>query len=166
MPTPIEVRVLKILSAIEIDPSTAQTIENLGNEAVTVVCEIALGSYPGLRLKVRTNAVALLGWMTHPQAVETIPLLINDSNSDVSIRAMRAAGRQKNEQVISKLDEILKKTESLPLIAAEAVKALISINSVEARTSLSEYSTTDGLKYPHRNSTVVKGILNAYNFGQ
>ena len=114
MPTEIETRVMKVLTAIEIPPDVAQKIQSWGNEAVTVVCEAALGSYPGLRMKVRTNAVALLGHMTHPQAIETIQVLVNDPNSDVSIRAMRAAGRQKNEQVIDKLGQVLKKIESTP----------------------------------------------------
>ena len=66
MPTENEIRVLRLLSAIEISPNAGATIEGWGNEAVTVLCEAALGSYPGLRQKVRTNAVSVLGSMSHP----------------------------------------------------------------------------------------------------
>ena len=73
MPTESEVRVMDVLTSIEIPPNAAQTIVSWGNEAVTVVCEAALGTYPGFRPKVRNNAVALLGQMSHRQATETIP---------------------------------------------------------------------------------------------
>lgn len=162
MPTEIEIRVMKVLDAIEIPPDAAQKIQQWGNEAVTVVCEAALGTYPGLRPKVRNNAVALLGWMDHAQAIETIPLLVNDPNSDVSLRAMRAAGRQKNEQVIEKLNQILKKSESPPLTAAEAVKALMAIDSAKARARLEEYIASSSTAYPHRGNSVVEGILEVY----
>src|SRR3712207_8910994 len=103
MPTETESRVISVLTSIEVPSNAAQTIGSWGNEAVTVVCEAALGTYPGFRPKVRYNAVALLGQMNHPQATETIPLLINEPDPDVSIRAMRAAGRQKNERVVDAL---------------------------------------------------------------
>lgn len=163
MPTEIEVRVMKILTAIEIPPTAAQVIEALGNEAVTVVCEAALGSYPGLRLKVRNNAVSLLGWMTHPQAKETIPLLVNDSNDDVKYRAMRAAGRQKNEDVVETLGLILKKKESPPLAAAEAVNALIAIGSSKAQALVTSYETANPDTVPHRGSAVVNAVLKAHS---
>jgi HEAT repeat protein len=159
MPDETVVKVMKILSAIEIPPSAAQKIEEWGNEAVTVVCEVALGSYPGLRSKVRNNAVALLGWMSHPQALETISLLINDPNSDIAIRAMRAAGRQKNDDVVAKLGQVLKKPVSPPLIAAEAVKALLAIDSSKSRTVLEGYTGESPNVYPHRGSAVVEGII-------
>ena len=44
MPTANEIRVLKLLSAIEIPPTAGQTIQSWGNEAVTIVCEAALGA--------------------------------------------------------------------------------------------------------------------------
>ena len=150
------VNVMKILSAIDLPLSTAQQIEEWGNEAVTVVCEVALGSYPGLRPKVRTNAVALLGEMTHPQAIETTALLINDANSDVAIRALRAAGQQKNDQVVGKIEQLLKKADSSPIVAAEAVKSLLAIDSAKSRAAVETYEQS---AMPHRDSRVVADIL-------
>lgn len=159
MPDETVVKVMKILSAIEIPPSAAQRIEELGNEAVTVVCEVALGSYPGLRPKVRTNAVALLGWMTHPQAIETTVLLVNDANPDVAIRALRSAGRQKNANVVDKIGQVLKKPVSNPLIVAEGVKALMAIDSSKSRSVLEGYESQSPSVYPHRGSPVVQDII-------
>jgi HEAT repeat protein len=163
MPTETESRVLGVLTSIEIPPNAAQAIGNWGNEAVTVVCEAALGTYPGFRPKVRYNAVALLGQMSHPQATETIPLLINEPDPDVSIRAMRAAGRQKNERVVDTLEQILKRSESSPLIAAEAVSALSAIDSPKAQAILDEYITAAPDTYPHRGSAVVANVLEAHD---
>ncbi|MEH6435699.1 HEAT repeat domain-containing protein [Massilia sp. DD77] len=159
MPTENEVRVLKILNAIEIPPTAGQTIQTWGNEAVTVVCEAALGTYPGLRSKVRNNAVALLGWMDHPQAQETVPLLLNDTNSDVAIRAMRAAGRQKNETGIEKLAGMLEQQGTQPLLAAEAVSALLAIGTPEAAATVASYRAANPADLPHRGSRAVIGVL-------
>lgn len=159
MPTDTEIRVMKILTAIEITPAAAQKIKEWGNEAVTVVSEAALGTYPGLRLKVRTNAVALLGWIDHPQAVETIPLLVHDANPDVAIRAIRAAGRQKNENVVNKLAQILTKPESTPVLAAEAAKALLAIGSPSAQAALAVYEAASPDQYPHRGSNVIRDVI-------
>src|SRR5882672_11418640 len=95
MPTPTEVQVLEILSSIEIESSAAQAIEQMGNDAVSLTCDIASGALPGLRNKVRTNAAALLGFMSNQQAKEAVRLLVSDPNPDVAIRAMRAAARMK-----------------------------------------------------------------------
>lgn len=162
MPTPDEVRVIKMLSAIEIPPDAGATVVLWGNAAVTVVCEAALGTYPGLRMKVRTNAVSLLGLMDHPQAVETIALLLNDSNPDVSHRAMRAAGRQKSPQAVEKLAQVLSKPDSSPLSAAEAVKALVAIDSPASRARVAEYESASPSTYPHRGSAVVQEVIRRY----
>ena len=159
MPTENEVRVLKILSAIEIPSNAGQTIQSWGNEAVTVVCEAALGTYPGLRPKVRNNAVALLGWMDHPQAQETVPLLMNDSNTDVAIRAMRAAGRQKNENGVDKLAEMLDQKDTQPLLAAEAVSALLAVGSAGALATVTAYRSANPTDLPHRGSRAVISVL-------
>jgi len=159
MPTENEVRVLSILNAIEIPTTAGQTIQSWGNEAVTVVCEAALGTYPGLRPKVRYNAVALLGEMDHEQAQETVPLLLNDSNSDVAIRAMRAAGQQKNETGIDKLAEMLNQKNTEPLLAAEAVSALLAIGSPEAAAAVAAYRSANPTDLPHRGSRAVIGVL-------
>lgn len=159
MPTENEIRVLKILSAIEIPPTAGQTIQSWGNEAVTVVCEAALGTYPGLRPKVRNNAVALLGWMDHQQARETVPLLLNDANTDVSIRAMRAAGQQKSDASVDKLGQLLRRRDAPPLLAAEAVSALLAIGSDKALASVAAYKSANPVDLPHRASKVVESVL-------
>jgi len=163
MPTENEVRVLKLLSAIEIPPTAAQTIQSWGNEAVTIVCEAALGTYPGLRPKVRTNAVSLLGWMNHQQATETVPMLLTDSNTDVAIRAMRAAGRQKNESGIDKMAQLLRTREAPPLLVAEALSALMTIGTDRAMSSVAAYRTAKPTDLPHRASRVVESIFAAEN---
>ena len=159
MPDETVVRVMKILSAIEIPPQAAQKIEEMGNAAVTVVCEVALGSYPGLRPKVRNNAVALLGWMTHPQALETTALLVNDANSDVAIRALRAAATQKNDDVVDKIGQMLKKPVSSPLVAADGVKALLAIDTPKSRSVFEDYEKQSPNVLPHRGSAVVRDII-------
>ena len=103
MPSETEAAVLKMLSAIEISPALARRIERQGNEAVTALCEIALGVPPGLRMKVRTNATALLDKVDHPQARETLELLLSDPNEGVRIRALRAAGRAKMDAARTRL---------------------------------------------------------------
>lgn len=159
MPDETVVQVMKILSAIEIPPGAAKRIEEMGNAAVTVLCEVALGSYPGLRPKVRTNAVAMLRWMKHPQALETTALLVNDANLDVAIRALRAAGVQKNDGVVDKIGQILTKPASSSLLAAEAAKALLAIDSPKAKAVLETYEKSSPNTLPHRHSPEVDNIL-------
>ena len=159
MPTENEIRVLRLLSAIEISPNAGATIEGWGNEAVTVLCEAALGSYPGLRQKVRTNAVSVLGSMSHPQTAESLRMLVKDSSPDVAIRAMRAAGVQKNEGVIPDLKLNLNDPATQPLLAAEAVKGLVAINTTEAQEALSQYLASSASSLPHRGSEVVGAVV-------
>ncbi len=159
MPTENEIRVIKILSAIEIPPVAAEKIESWGTEAVTVVVEAALGVYPGLRPKVRTNAVALLGQLDHPQAAEAIPMLVTDPNPDVAIRAMRAAGEQKAEAAVDGIALALSRADSSPILAAEALKALLAIRSPKAQAAVASYETTSPSKYPHRASRVVDDVI-------
>ena len=161
MPDETVVTVMKILSAIEIPPSAAEKIEEMGNPAVTVVCEVALGSYPGLRFKVRTNAVALLGWLKHPQAIETIALLVNDANPDIATRALRAAGRQKNDGVVDKIAEMMKQPAASPLLVAEGLKALLAIDSSKSRSTFDEYEKGSP-NTPHRHTPVVQNILQTH----
>ncbi|HEV2833719.1 MAG TPA: HEAT repeat domain-containing protein [Pyrinomonadaceae bacterium] len=159
MPDETVVKVMKILSAIEIPPSAAQVVEQMGHQAVTVVCEVALGSYPGLRQKVRTNAVSLLGWMTRPQAVETTALLVNDPNPDIAIRALRAAGRQKNDNVVDKIGQMLNKPAANPLIVAEGLKALLAIDSSKSKSVFEGYEKESPNKVPHRATPLVQEII-------
>jgi HEAT repeat protein len=159
MPTEIELRVIRTLSAIEVADNAAETIEAWGNEAVTALCEIALGSFAGARNKVRTNAAGLLGSMRHPQARETLQMLVKDPNPDVSIRAIRATGRQQNTDAVKDLSLLLKKPDLSALFAAEVVSALKAIDSLEARGALQTYSTADPGQYPHRASPLVSSYL-------
>jgi hypothetical protein len=162
MPTETEINVMKIISAIEIPTNAAKAIESMGTEAVTVLSEVALGTYPVFRTKIRSNAVALVGQLEHPQSIETMSLLVKDSNPDISIRAMRAAGRRKMGIVVDYIGGLLKKAETSPILAAEAANSLINIDSPAARTYLETYNTSDPNIYPHRGSTVVKEILRKY----
>jgi hypothetical protein len=160
MPDETVVKVMKILSAIEIPPSAAEVIEAMGNDAVTVVCEVALGSYPGLREKVRTNAVGLLRWMSHPQAIETTALLVNDADPDIAIRALRAAGLQKNDNVVDKIGQMLNKPAANPLIVAEGLKALLAIDSAKSKSVFESYEKETPNKVPHRATPVIQDIIN------
>jgi hypothetical protein len=161
MPTDTEVKIMKILNSIEIEPETvAKKIESMGNEAITVLCEAALGSYPGIRNKVRTNSVSLLGWIkNYPQVIETIKMLVADSQIGVSVRAIRSAGRQRAEQVVEDLGDILKNRRTSSIIALEAVKSLIAINSLTANQYLDEYAEADPKLYPHRRVVAIDNLL-------
>lgn len=159
MPTENEIRVMKVLSAIEVPPEAAERIRSWGNEAVTVLVEAALGVYPGLRTKVRTNAVALLGVLDHPQASEAIPMLVSDPNTDVAVRAMRAAGEQKNESAAEAIAQLLSRADASPILASEAVKALLAIDSPSARSAVESYTQSSPQQYPHRGSRVVEDLI-------
>jgi HEAT repeat protein len=162
MATENEVRVLDVLSGFEIPEGMGPVIEGWGTDAVTVVCEAALGTYSSVRPKVRYNAVAMLGAMSHPQAKETVHLLITDPSSDVSIRAMRAAAQQRNELAVDDLGRVLTKPDLPPVVAAEAVKALNAIGSTEARAALTRYAaSTDEQSQHRRNPLVMKRLAAA-----
>lgn len=161
MPTENEVRVLTILNSIEIEPDAAQTIESLGSDAVTILCEAALGTYPGLRAKIRYNAVALLGLMNNPQAKETILLLLSDPDPDVAIRAMRASGRQKNAGGVDTLSTLLGNPQTPTLLAAEALSALMTIGTGKALAGVETYRNASLSELPHRGSRVVEGMFSA-----
>lgn len=159
MPTEMETKVLRLLSAIEIPPNAGQIIESWGAEAVTVACEAALGDYPGLRTKIRTNAAALVGMMSHPQAREVLKLLLKDSNTDVRMRALRAAGRQKRDDLVPDIGEILEGPLVPQLIAAEAVKALKAIDTPSSQGILQNYLAKTPEAVPHRGSHAVTAVV-------
>ena len=60
MPTDIEVRLMRLLNSIELRRGLAGEIEAMGTEAVTVVCDAALGTYVGQRPWIRNRAAALV----------------------------------------------------------------------------------------------------------
>jgi hypothetical protein len=164
MPTEIETSVINLLSATDYAPGTdpGKLIESWGNEAVTVACEIASGAYPGLRKKIRTNAVDALPTIDRPQARETVQLLVKDTDADISIRsirALRAAASQKNANAVGAMANLLKSASLPPLVAAETVAALIAIDSSEARQALQQYESADPIAYPHRGNDLVKQFL-------
>lgn len=161
MPTENEKRVLNLLSAVDYEPGTdpGKLIESWGNDAVTVACEIALGSYPGLRPKVRTNAVAVLETIGAPQAKETVRMLVKDPDSDVSIRALRAAAGQRNADAVNDMSAMLVSPALPPLVAVEVVKALGAIATPAARAALKAYSTADAQAHPHRSYPLVATYL-------
>lgn len=157
MPTEMESRMFQLLRAIEIERDAPQYIESLGNEAVTVICEAALGSYPGIRPKMRANAVVLAGRMNHPQALETIALLVSDPDLGIAIRAMRAAGRNRTTGVVEKIARVLDQPMSGALLAAEALDALLQIDTPEAQLRVKAYEAANDL--PHRRSPPVEYTL-------
>jgi len=161
MPTENEIRVLNLLSATDYNPGTdpGRLIESWGNEAVTLACEVALGSYPGLPRKVRTNAVAVLETIDHPQAKETVRMLVKDTDTDVSIRALRAAAGQKNAATVNDMAKILQSASLEPLVAAEVVKTLSAIDTPQARSVLEAYDAADPKKFPHRANPLVSSYL-------
>ncbi|MFM0472662.1 HEAT repeat domain-containing protein [Paraburkholderia strydomiana] len=161
MPTEIERKVLNLLSAVDFSGGSdpGPLIASWGNEAVTLVCEIALDGYPGLLPKVRTNAVAVLETVDHPQSKETVRLLVKDTNSDISIRALRAAAGQRNTTTVRDMASMLQSTSLQPLVAVEVVKALSAIATPEARAALASYTTADRQKYPHRANALVSSYL-------
>lgn len=155
MTSAMEEVVLQQLDAIELSGETARAIEAMGNEAVTVLCEAALGSYPSLRPKARSNAVALLGAMAHPQARETVRLLISDGDHGVRVRALRAAGRQRNDAVVDDLREALEGRALPEIEAAEIVDALAAIGTPGAAAVLEGYLAAQPDERPHRSSALV-----------
>jgi len=160
MPTATESAVLRMLSAIEIDAeSVAAAVQDLGNEGVTVLCDVALGTFPGLRAKIRANAVALLGSVNHPQARETLLLLLRDSSPDFSIRALRAAARRNDPSIVPELGALLQQAALPALVAAETVVALRALGSADARRILDAYQTADPARVPHRGTPAVEQVL-------
>jgi hypothetical protein len=159
MPTENEVKVLRLLSAIEIPPNAGEIIQGWGVEAVTIACDAALGNYPALRPKVRTNAAAVVGTMSHPQAKEAVRLLLKEANTDVCVRALRAASRQKREDIVPDIGDLLDSAALPAVVAAEAVKALVAIDSSAARSKLQAYMAKSAAAAPHRGSPVVQAVM-------
>jgi hypothetical protein len=159
MPTEMESRTLQLLRAIEINRDSASYIESLGHEAVTVVCEAALGSYPGIRPKMRANAVTLAGKMNHPQALETTELLVSDPDANMAIRAVRAAGRKRSAGLVNKIARVLDQPFSDTLLVAEALNALLQIDTPEARLRVKAYEGANAADLPHRRSRAVEHTL-------
>jgi hypothetical protein len=161
MPTNDEIRVLNLLSATDLDGDvdSGTVIQSWGTDAITVACEAALGSYPGLDRKTRTNAVSSLASMTHKQAQETVALLVRDSDSDISILALRAAGRQRNAAVAKDLGALLQ-TPTLPrLVLVEVVKALVAIDTADSQAALHAFKAADATRFPHRADPLVSKYL-------
>jgi len=162
MPTTAASTVLRMLSAIEVDSeAAAEVVQDLGNEGVTVLCELALGTFPGLRAKIRANAVVVLAWVSHPQARETLQLLIRDPSPDFSIRALRAVARRKDPTIVAELGTLLQQVTLPPLVAAETVVALQTFDSTDARQILDVYRLADPGRFPHRGAAAVQQALRA-----
>jgi hypothetical protein len=159
MATDVEIRVMRLLSAIEVPPDAATLIEEMGTEAVTVACEAALGSYPGLRPKVRTNAVSVIGRMTHPQARETLAMLVTDETPRVALHALRAAGRRQDDSLVGHIGTVLRRPTTDQFTANEAIRALRAIGSPAAQRELDEYAGASPEGLPHRSSALVQQAL-------
>lgn len=151
---------MRLLTSIDAEPTDlAARVMELGTPAVTVVCEAALGSYPGIRTKVRTNAVSLLGWLTHPQAAEAVVLLIGDENPDIASRAMHAAGRSADEAALERIAAVLSRPETLPILAAEGVRGLATAGTPAALAVLESYRQAGDDVLQHRGTAVVRTAL-------
>jgi HEAT repeat protein len=158
MPTPIETWVLDMLSAVEVPLDAAEQIERAGPEAVNVVCEAALGTYVGLRPKVRTNAAWVVGRMTAEQARDTLMLLVTDPDDGVAIRAIRAAGRLQIPELDARVALALERDEADPLLVVEAVAALAG--SPTERQALQRYVDSTGSAAPaHRRNAAVERAI-------
>jgi hypothetical protein len=158
MATEVETRVMQILSSIEMPKGTAQRIEAMGTEAVTVVCEAALGSFVGQRPSLRNNAATLIGRMSHVQAVETLALLISSDSPSVARRALRAMRRRRRDDLVPAVQGLLEREHTPPTLAAEAVLALAALESDPAREALASYKDRTPLG-THRASPVVRRAL-------
>ena len=139
MASKIEQRVIEMLSMIELPDDAGKRLEHLGTPAVTVVCEAALDSYPGLRAKVRSNAIALLGSVSHPQARETLHLLVADTNRDIAAGAIRALAGQRDRTAIKRLAQLLSRGRLDPVLVTESVKGLLAIGTREAKAAVLAY---------------------------
>ena len=98
--------------------------------------------------------------MVHPQARETVQLLVKDADPDVSIRALRSAAGQRNHDAVAAIAKLLQSQGLSALVAAEAVEALSIIDTPEARAALQQYETADPTTYPHRGDNLVNEFLN------
>lgn len=161
MATEIEKRVLGLLSMIEVPRNAPDLIEEMGPEAVNVACEAALGTYVGLRPKTRTNAAAVVGRMQSQQARETLLLLITDPSDDVAIRALRAARRRAEPELLERAALVLERPEANPLVVVEAVHALRAAPAAgDARQALDRYRGMAESEMPaHRRHAAVQRVL-------
>jgi hypothetical protein len=159
MPSEIEVRVMRLLSAVELPPGAAPRIERMGTEAVTVVCEAALGTYVGQRAAIRHHAAALVGRMAHVQAVETLALLLESDDPGVARRALRAVRRRDRRDLVPHVQALLDRDDTPPGLAAEAVLTLAAVDSDPARAALAAYRGRDAAAPPHRRAPVVRRAL-------
>lgn len=161
MATDTEARVLRMLGAIEPPTDAAEQIEAMGPQAVNVACEAALGTFIELRPKIRTNAAAIVGRMNGDQARETLALLVTDPSEDVAIRALRALGRRDEPELVRRAGLVLRRAETSPLLAAEAVNALAATPARDAaREVLDGYSRVQGPGSPaHRRHPLVDQAL-------
>jgi hypothetical protein len=153
---------LNILSSIEVPLDAPERVDAAGAEAVNVVCEAALGTYVGLRPKVRSNAAWMIGRMTSQQARETLLLLVNDPSDDVAIRAIRAVGRRPTAELEERVALTFSRADANPLVVAEAVRALVGTPNGQA--ALAKYRELSGAGIPaHRRSPVVERALRMPN---
>jgi hypothetical protein len=154
----IEAKVSEILRALDVDERMGALIERWGNEAVTLVCSIALGSDAGVDPRSRCRAVFLLGGMQHVQAIETVALLVTSPVDVVAVNAIRAAARQRSEPAVERLAILLRRQDTPPIHAVEAVHALRAIGSASAARALEQYSSGES-SVRHRKDPVVEAAL-------
>jgi hypothetical protein len=160
MTNEVEARVLRLLSVTDLAPESTpgRLVESWGEEAVSALCNIALGSQRAVLPKVRTNAVGLLETMTHPQAMETARMLLADPSPDVGVRALRATASQQNPDAVTDIQRLLTRLDLHPLLVVESMKALTGIGTAAARKALKAYRSSDvGVR--HRAHPIVARFM-------
>jgi hypothetical protein len=160
MASDIEARVLRLLSATDFaqDSTPGKLVESWGEEAISALCNIALGGQRAVQTKVRTNAAGLLETMTHPQAMETARMLLSDPSLDIAVRALRATASQRNPDTVRDIQRLLIRPDLHPLLVVESMKALSGIGTAAARKALKTYRSSE-VGMHHRADPVVARFI-------
>jgi len=86
-------------------------------------------------------------------------LLVSDPDPGIAIRAIRAAGRKRNTGLVEKIARVLDQPMSSALLAAEALDALLQIDTPEAQLLVKAYEAASATDLPHRRSPPVEYTL-------
>ena len=160
MASDIEERVFRLLSATDYaqDSTPGKLVKSWGEEAISALCNIALGGQRAVHTKVRTNAAGLLETMTHPQAMETARMLLFDPSLDIAVRALRATASQRNPDTVRDIQRLLIRPDLHPLLVVESMKALSGIGTAAARKALEAYRSSE-VGMHHRADPVVARFI-------
>lgn len=157
--TESQTKVLQMLGAVELPRGSAARIEALGNDAVTLLCDAALGSFVGIAAGQRHRAAFLVGCLSHPQALETLPLLVGSDAPGVARRALRALRRRQRVDAVLQIQALLDQDGTPPTLAAEAILTLAALNAEPARAVIAGYERRAPAPGSHRGAAVVRRAL-------